>query len=62
MTKFLLLIALCAVFAVAILAGSGAAAVRHPAPAPSVHAVTSNGSDNPAPPTAKGSGGGRMHY
>jgi hypothetical protein len=58
MAKFLLLIALSAVFAAAILAGSVAAA-RHTPKAPTAPALTTDSSSTSVVPIV---GGGRMNY
>lgn len=61
MARLLLLLALCAVFAAAILAGPGAAARQKPT-APSVPVLTTSSDTNSVVPPVKGSGSGRMHY
>jgi hypothetical protein len=61
MAKLLLLIALCAVFAVAILAGPGTAARHYPPSTTPVATAPSNSTPAP-PPAPKGNGGGHMHY
>jgi hypothetical protein len=59
MARLLLLLALCAVFAAAILAGPVAAAKQKPK-APSVPALTTS-SGQSSVPVVKGSGSGHMH-
>jgi hypothetical protein len=62
MAKLLLSLALCVVFAAAILAGPGAAA-RHRPTTPDVPVLTTTTtSDVSSVPVVKGSGSGRMHY
>jgi len=58
MSKLLVMIAICAVFAATILAGPGAAA-RHKPTAPAVPVLTTTSSDTSAP-VVTGHGGGRF--
>lgn len=61
MNKLLLLIALCAVFAATILAGTGTAARQKPKTTTVPVVVTTDSSDTAAP-AVKGSDGGRFRW